>query len=423
MSDIPLFLTVRQSFDRPRVGDVTAAVRGELEAVLPGRSIGADARLGVAVGSRGIRDIATVVRAAIDFLKGRGARPFILPAMGSHGGATADGQRQLIAHYGVTEEAMGCPVQAEMETRSLGRTADGVEVRIAEAAWQSDGVLLVNRVKPHTDYKGPLESGLVKICAIGLGKYDGAREIHRHLFTVGLGEAIRGVAETVVATGRILGGIALLENAYHETARVVGVPARALFETEEGLLVEARRLMGRLPLDEIDVLVCDRLGKNISGAGLDTNVIGRSVYGYTAGQPWREGMARILRIAVMDVSDESDGNAVGMGLVDFVPERFTSRVDHGVTRLNALTSCCPTAAKTPVVLADDREAIRAAIRTSPVRPEGPRVVYARDTLELDRVLVSEACRPLVEGREGIEVVLGPAPLRFDDHGRLLSPFA
>ena len=231
MSDIPLFLTVRQSFDRPRVGDVTAAVRGELEAVLPGRSIGADAHLGVAVGSRGVRDIATVVRAAIDFLKGRGARPFILPAMGSHGGATADGQRQLIAHYGVTEEAMGCPVQAEMETRSLGRTASGVEVRVAETAWQSDGVLLVNRVKPHTDYKGPLESGLAKMCAIGLGKYDGAREIHRHLFTVGLGEAIRGVAETVVATGRILGGIALLENAYHETARVVGVPARALCET------------------------------------------------------------------------------------------------------------------------------------------------------------------------------------------------
>lgn len=423
MSDIPLFLTVRQSFDRPRVGVVTAAVRGELEAVLPGRSIGADARLGVAVGSRGIRDIATVVRAAIDFLKGRGARPFILPAMGSHGGATADGQRQLIAHYGVTEEAMGCPVQAEMETRSLGRTASGVEVRVAETAWQSDGVLLVNRVKPHTDYKGPLESGLAKMCAIGLGKYDGAREIHRHLFTVGLGEAIRGVAETVVATGRILGGIALLENAYHETARVVGVPARALFETEEGLLVEARRLMGRLPLDEIDVLVCDRLGKNISGAGLDTNVIGRSVYGYTAGQAWREGMARILRIAVMDVSDESDGNAVGMGLVDFVPERFAKRVDHGVTRLNALTSCCPTSAKTPVVLADDREAILAAIRTSPVRPEGPRVVYVRDTLELESVLVSEACRPLVEGREGIEVVSGPAPLRFDDHGRLLSPFA
>lgn len=423
MGDIPLFFTVRQTFDRPRVEDLAAAVRGEMEKVLPAGAVATGARVGVAVGSRGIRDIATVVRTAVDSLKGRGARPFILPAMGSHGGATSEGQRQLIAHYGVTEEAMGCPVRAEMETRRLGRTAAGVEVRMAEAAWDSDGILLVNRVKPHTDYKGPLESGLTKMCAIGLGKLDGAREIHRHLFTVGLGEAIRGVAGELVATGRVLGGIAILENACHETARVVGVPAAALFETEERLLEEARGLMGRLPLEEIDVLVCDRLGKNISGAGLDTNIVGRSVYGYTAGRPWCEGMARILRIAVMDLSDESDGNAVGMGLVDFVPERFTKRVDHEVTRLNALTSCSPTAAKTPVVLADDREAIRAAIRTSPVRPEGPRVVYVRDTLELEHALVSEACRPLVEGRAGVEIVSGPAPLPFDDRGRLRSPFA
>jgi hypothetical protein len=423
LGDIPLFFHLRQAFDRPRVEDLTAAVRGEIETALPAGSVAPQARVGVAVGSRGIRDIATVVRVAVDFLKGRGARPFIIPAMGSHGGATAEGQRRLIAHYGVTEEAMGCPVRAEMETRSLGRTASGVDARMAEAAWHSDGILLVNRVKPHTDYKGPIESGLAKLCAIGLGKYDGAREIHRHLFTVGLGEAIRGVAERLVATGRILGGVAILENAYHETARVVGVPAPVLFETEERLLVEARLLMGRLPLEEIDVLVCDRLGKNISGAGLDTNVIGRSVYGYTAGQPWCDGMARILRIAVMDVSDESDGNAVGMGLVDFVPERFAKRVDHDVTRLNALTSCCPTAAKAPVILPDDREAMEAAIRTSPVRPEGPRVVYVRDTLELDHVLVSEACRPLVEGRERIEVVSGPEPLCFDGRGRLRSPFA
>jgi len=423
LSDIPLFFAVRQTFDRPRVGDLAAAVRGELVSLFPAGAVRAGARIGVTVGSRGIRDIAAVVRAAVDSLKARGARPFILPAMGSHGGATAEGQRQLIAHYGVTEESMGCPVRAEMETRSLGRTASGVDVRMAEAAWQSDGVLLVNRVKPHTDYKGPLESGLVKISAIGLGKYDGAREIHRHLFTLGLGGAIREVAERVVATGRVLGGLAILENAYHETARVVGVPVPALFETEEKLLAEARGLMGRLPLDEIDVLVCDRLGKNISGTGLDTNVVGRSIYGYTPGQPWCDGMARILRIAVMDLSDESDGNAVGMGLVDFVPERFVRRVDHEVTRLNSLTSCSPAGAKTPVVLPDDREAILAAIRTSPLRAGGPRVVYVRDTLELEHALVSEACRPLVERRDGIEVVSGPGPLRFDEGGRLLSAFA
>jgi hypothetical protein len=423
VDDIPLFFAVRRTFDRPRVDDPAAAVRSEVEKVFPAGSLAPGARIAVAVGSRGIRDIASIVRAAVDFLRDRGASPFIVPAMGSHGGATAEGQRQLIAHYGVTEDAMGCPVRPEMETRGAGRTASGVEARIAEAAWQSDGVLLVNRVKPHTDYKGPIESGLTKMCAIGLGKCDGAREIHRHLFTVGLGEAIRGVAGVLLATGRVRGGLAILENAYHETARIVGVPAQGLFEAEEKLLAEARRLTASLPLDEIDVLVCDRIGKNVSGAGLDTNVVGRSVYGYVAGQAWREGMPRILRIVAMDLSDESDGNAVGMGLVDFVPRRFTRRVDLRVTSLNSLTSCSPTAAKTPLVLPNDQEAILAAIRTSPVRPEGPRVVYIRDTLELEHALVSEACRPLIEGRERTEIVSGPGSLRFDRSGRLRSPFA
>jgi hypothetical protein len=422
-AEIPLFVTVRQDFDRPRVDDPRGAMRDEMERVFPAGAPPLGSRIGVTVGSRGIHGVATLVRTAVDFLKERGAEPFILPAMGSHGGASAEGQRQLIAHFGVAEDAMGCPVRAEMETRSVGRTAAGLDARVAEAAWQSDGILLMNRIKPHTDYKGPIESGLAKICAIGLGKYDGAREIHRHLFTLGLGPAIRSVAETLLETGRILGGIGILENAYHETARLVGVPVRDLFEKEEQLLAEARRLMGRLPLEEIDVLVCDRMGKNISGTGLDTNIIGRSVYGYTHGQPWCEGMPSILRIAALELTGESDGNGVGMGLVDFVPERFIRRVDHDVTRLNALTSCAPTAAKTPVVVPDDRAAILAAIGTSPLRPGGPRVVYVRDTLELDRVLVSESCRPLVEGRRGIEVVSGPSPLRFDDRGRVRSPFA
>ncbi|MCG6924973.1 MAG: hypothetical protein LJF30_06645 [Acidobacteria bacterium] len=421
-ADIPAFLRIRQRFPRPRVEDLAGLVRDELESLLPAASVVPGAEIGVTVGSRGIRGIATIARAAVDVLRERGARPFVIPAMGSHGGATALAQRRLIAHYGVTAETMGCPVRAEMDTRSLGRTSTGIEVRISEVAWRSDGILLVNRIKPHTDYKGPIESGLTKICAIGLGKYDGAREIHRHRFADGLGPAIRSVAETLLATGKILGGLAILENAYHETARVVGVPVGSLFPAEERLLDEARGLMGRLPLDEIDVLVCDRLGKNISGTGLDTNVTGRCVYGYTPGTAWCEGMPSIRRIVVMDVSDESDGNAVGMGQVDLVPERFARRVDHRVTTLNALTSCAPTAAKMPVVLPDDREAVLAAIRTSPIRTEGPRVVYVRDTLELEHVLVSEACRPLVDGRDDIEIVSGPEALHFDAQGRLQSPF-
>ncbi|MGH9363541.1 MAG: hypothetical protein ACRD2T_16655, partial [Thermoanaerobaculia bacterium] len=333
------------------------------------------ARLGVTVGSRGIVNIAAITRAAVDFLKARKARPFIIPAMGSHGGATPEGQRSLIAHYGITEEEMGCPIRAEMATRSLGRGDGGVEAFIAEAAWASDGILLMNRVKLHTDYKGTIESGLTKICAIGLGKLDGAREYHGRIFDLGLGRAIRSAAERILASGKVLGGLAILENAYHETARLAAVPVAGLFESEEKLLEEARGLMGSLPVGELDLLICDRLGKNISGAGLDTNIIGRSVYGYTQGVPWREGMPAIHRILVRDLSDESDGNAVGMGLVDFTTPRMMAKVDHAITQLNAFTACSPVGARPPIVIVNDREAIACALRTCRRRPEGALVAH------------------------------------------------
>jgi hypothetical protein len=420
--DLPALLRVRQRFERPRVDDPVAAVRQEMARLCPPGSLPAGARIGVACGSRGIRGIAGITKAAVDWLREQGADPFIIPAMGSHGGGTAEGQTHLIRHFGVTPEAMGCPVRAEMDTRSLGRTADGIDVRLSEVAWHSDGIVLINRIKPHTDYKGPLESGLTKMCAIGLGKRDGAREIHRNLFTAGLGGAIRSVARVQLGTGKVLGGIGILENAYHETARIVGVPPEGLLDVEAGLLEQARRLMGRLPLDEIDVLVCDRMGKNISGTGLDTNVIGRSIHGYTAGVPWCEGMPSVLRIVVLDLTRESDGNAVGMGLAEYVPERFASRVDHRVTSLNSITACAPAGARTPIVLPDDHTAIATAIQTSRLRPEGPRVVHVRDTLELVEVRVSEACRPLLEGRDDVEIMSEPEAMRFDDTGCLVSPF-
>ena len=419
---IPRMFHARQTFPRPRVDDVTAAVRGELERLFPSATIRPGAEIGITVGSRGISGIATIVRAAVDFFKGRGAKPFILPAMGSHGGAQAENQAQLIAHYGVTEETMGCPVRPAMETHGLGRTDEGVEALLAQTAWQSDGVLLMNRIKPHTDYKGRIESGLTKICAIGLGKYNGAREIHRHLFDVGLGEAIRSVAEKIISSGKILGGVAILENAYHETAKIARVGLDEFFESEAALLEESRGLMGRLPLQEIDVLFCERMGKNISGSGLDTNIIGRSVYGYSQGVPWREGMPGIMRIVVSDVSDESDGNAVGMGLIEYVTERFRKKIDHRVTSLNSMTACAPMGAKMPIVLENDREALEGALRTSQIRAEGPRVVYIRDTLALEHVYLSEACLPLVEGREDMEVLTEPRPLDIAPDGYVRSPF-
>ena len=413
-------VTVR--FTRPTVDDVAAATRDAVAQVLAARTLPAGAQIGVTVGSRGIANIAAIARAAIDALKEHGHRPFVIPAMGSHGGATSAGQRNLLAHYGVTEEELGVPIRDDMAARSLGTTPEGVEAFIAEVGWQADGVLLLNRVKPHTDFKGPLESGLAKMCAIGLGKYEGARECHRQVFGIGLGNAIRSAAGRVIESGKILGGVAILENAYHETAKIEAVTLDGFFAHEERLLVEAKGLMGRLSLDEIDVLICDRMGKNISGAGIDTNIIGRSVYGYEQGRPWQEGMPVIHRIIVRDLADESDGNAVGMGLVDFVPRRFAKKVNEEVTMLNAMTARSPENAKWPFVLESDRDCLRMALSAIPERPTGPVIVYVRDTLALGQAYVSETALTLLKGRDDIATTGPAAPLGW--HGDALgSPFA
>jgi hypothetical protein len=419
---MPAVFPVRQRFKRPVVADIRAAVLEELARLFPPGRLREGARIGVTVGSRGITAIAEITRAAVDFIRDRGARPFILPAMGSHGGASAEGQTRLIAHLGVTEESTGAPILAAMTTRSLGKTPEGVEVFLAETALDSDGVLVINRIKPHTDYKGKLESGLAKLCAIGLGKYDGAREYHAHLFDIGLGGAIASAARRVLATGKIVGGLGILENAYHETARVAAVGTDDFLDGEGRLLEEARTLMGRLPLDEIDVLVLDRIGKNISGTGLDTNVVGRNVHGSIEGIPWQKGMPVVWRIVVRDLSAESEGNAVGMGMVDFATERFLAKVDFRATMINAVTACAPANVKTPGILANDREAIGAALSTAPRRPGGPILAHARDTLELERLYLSEACRPLIEGRSDVEILGDPEPLDFDAGGNLASPF-
>jgi hypothetical protein len=412
-------VTIR--FPRPVVGDLAAATRDAVAQVLASRSLPAAAEIGVTVGSRGIANIAAIARAAIDALKAQGHRPFVIPAMGSHGGATSAGQRSLLAHYGVTEDELGVPIRDDMAARSLGVTPEGIEAFIAEVGWQADGVLLLNRVKPHTDFKGPLESGLAKMCAIGLGKYEGARECHRQVFGMGLGKAIRAAAARVIESGKILGGVAIVENAYHETAAIEAVTLDRFFDKEERLLAEAKRLMGRLPLDEIDILICDRMGKNISGAGIDTNIIGRSVYGYEQGRPWHEGMPVIHRIVVRDLADESDGNAVGMGMVDFVPRRFAKKVNEEVTLLNAVTARSPENAKWPIVLETDRACLEMALATSPERATGPLLLYVRDTLELGSALVSEACLPLLRGRADVSITGQAVAARWQGDA-LVSPF-
>jgi len=412
---LPRLLPVRQRYDAPVEPDVVAATRRELES-LRGR-IQPGAHIAVTAGSRGIRDVAVVIKAACDWLKELGAEPFIVPAMGSHGGATADGQRAVLASYGVTEERMGVPIRATMDTVVLGRVPDGPPVHLDAYAAQADGILLVNRVKPHTDFHGEVESGLAKIAAIGLGKQRGAEAIHAY-GSPNLPRWVPLVARRIVESGRVLGGLAILENAYERTARVAFVePDGVTGAAEAALLGEARQLLGRLPFDDLDVLIVDELGKDKSGSGMDTNVIGRM---------WIEGVPeperpRVTNITVHAISEASHGNAVGVGLADFIPFRVLEQIDLHALYVNAMTSGIGGVrrAKLPIALPTDRDAVAAAIAMCG-RPdvENVRLVRIHDTLDTVSLLVSESLRAEVEAHPRLEVTGDPVPFECSAEGDL-----
>ena len=419
---IPKMARISQAFARPQEVNIESRVFEELGKVFAKNPPRRGAQIGITAGSRGISNIAEITRSAVRFLRSIGVEPFIIPAMGSHGGAGAEAQQHLIEHYGITEQAVEAPIRPAMETLSLGKTNSGVEAVLAKTALDSDGILLLNRIKPHTDIKGDIESGLVKICGIGLGKLDGAAEYHSHLFTVGLGQAIKDAAELVFAKGVIVGGLGIIENAYHETASLVGVPVDSFFEQEAKLLREARSLMPKVPVAKVHVLLADQMGKNISGSGMDTNIINRSVRGFQDVSGWQPSGPIIRRIVVNDLTDESDGNAVGMGMVDFITERFHNRIDYYVTSINGFTSCGPHNVKTPVVLKNTREALAIAIETCGKDKLAPKVVYIRDTLSPTALFVSEACLPELEGRDGVEGVTKPQTREVNSERYIVRPW-
>ncbi|WP_328990275.1 nickel-dependent lactate racemase [Kribbella sp. NBC_01245] len=387
---VPLVTPVRVPLgelpvERDPYGAARAALGPLSSAVAPG------ARIAVTAGSRGIRDLTLVLRAAVDWLREAGASPFIVPAMGSHGGATAEGQREMLAGLGVTPESMGCPIEATMETVVLGTLSDGTPVHHDAIAAKADGVLLVNRIKPHTDFHGPVESGLAKIAAIGLGNHRGAATLHAGGIPL-LGSAIGEAARMVVAHGKVIGGLAILENARDQTAFVsLVMPSGIAAEAETALLGEASGLLGRLPFDALDVLVVDEMGKDKSGTGMDTNVIGRC---WVHGIPEFESPS-IAAITVHRLSEASHGNASGLGLADVIPLRLLASVDLHASYVNALTSGAGGARRSrlPMVLADDAAAIVAAAAMSGRRDLADlRLARIRDTLNPHELMVT---RPLL----------------------------
>jgi hypothetical protein len=411
----PTMVPVRQKFDAPQVADVAAATAAALEPLRgrlrPGMTVA------ITAGSRGIHDKPAVVRAAGEWLRAAGCEPMVVPAMGSHGGATAEGQVGLLADLGMTEQSLGMPIRATMDTVSLGPVPGGPETHLDAVAAQADGILAVNRIKAHTDFKGDVESGLGKIVAIGLGKRVGAEGIHRY-GPANLGTWIPQVARRIIDTGKILGGLGIVENAYDRAARVALVePDDIAGPGETALLEEAKVLMARLPFDDVDVAVVDVMGKNMSGSGMDTNVIGRMMIRGSA----EFARPRITNIAVLDLSEESHGNAVGLGLADFVPFRLLEKVDLRTTYINAMTSGLggPQRGQIPMVMPTDRSTVAAAILTcGRADLDNTRVVRMHSTLNLEDLLVSESMRGEVEASDRLAVSGDAVPMTFGDDGRI-----
>lgn len=414
MAELPRVAPVEQEFPRPRVDSVEEKVSGLLSSGSVPRLEGK--RVAVAVGSRGIARLAEVVGCVTAELRKRNARPFVFPAMGSHGGATSSGQSEILARYGVTEERLGVPVVSSLDTVSLGETPDGVGVFMDRGAFESDGVILINRVKPHTDFRGKMESGLMKMMVIGLGKVDGAGAFHSATMRLPHERLLETVARKVLEAEKVLFGVAILENAYHELADLEIVPASAIPAREPELLARARELMPSLPVDRLDVLVIDRIGKDISGSGMDPNITGRR---FRINARWQES-PEITRIVVLDLTDHSGGNAVGVGLADFASRRVIDKMDRQVTYLNAMTSRNTVTAQIPLYFDTDRETLEKASLSlgDGVRPENVRLIRIRDTLSLSRVEVSEALLPELRNHPRIKRIGEPREIRFSADGSL-----
>ena len=412
--DLPRMFPLRQTFDAKSLHDPVEQTRRCVLNSSLGERISGGARVAITAGSRGIHRIAQLTRAVVDCVREMGGVPFILASMGSHGAATADGQKAILAWYGIDESTMGAPVDATMDVVQVGETDDGIPVVLNRLAREADAVVLVNRVKPHTSFRGPFESGLMKMMTIGLGSHRGATLAHS-MGAAGLPRMIPAWGRIILQEAPIALGVAILENAYEQTAKVVAVEPDELAAVEPELLDEARELMPRIPAERIDVLIVDRIGKNISGTGMDPNIIGRI---------WLEGIEepdspRIERIVVLDLTAETHGNANGIGLADVTTRRLVDNIDFKATYANAMTSTFLNRAYIPIVGENDREAIEIALGAtgSGGNPDA-RVMRIRSTLELEHLGASESLLPELSEVPEVEISGEPAGMNFDGEGNL-----
>lgn len=411
---IPRMVRVRQKFDDTCIPpeSIRETVLKELRREEIAAGVKPGMKIAVTCGSRGIYNVAVMAKAIVDFVKERGAKPFITASMGSHGGATAEGQLQILADYGITEEAMGCPVKSSMEVVEIGKTETGLPVWMDKYASEADGILLFNRIKPHTSYRGVYESGLMKMMAIGLGKQAGAEAIHGQHPSV-MKDMIPLYGKTVLRERNVIGGIAVVENAYDHPCVIRGLTGAEIITEEPKLKELSFKTIARLLFDSCDVLVVDQIGKNISGDGMDPNVTGRFCTEYA------DGGIDAERVVVLDLTDETHGNAHGCGLADVTTRRLYDKMKMEMTYPTAVTNTFLNLMKIPMVMDNDREALQLALKSCHnVGPQGARVIRIRNTAHIEEIELSEALLPEVERNPNLELLSEPYEWAFGTDGNL-----
>jgi len=413
----PKMYRLQQNIDAPKVKNIEKTLAAELDSLNFQSRIKPGMRIAITAGSRGIANIDRIMKYLVQFIKEHSADPFLIPAMGSHGGGTAEGQREMLRSLRITEESVGAPILSSMEVVEIGKSSFGFPVLVDKYAAEADGIIVVNRIKPHTEFEGPIESGLFKMMAIGMGKHAGCKEVHKQTVNYGYREVIPEIGGIILKKMPVLFGIGIVENIYDETAYIHAILPLDFLAEEKRLLALAKRLMARLPFEKMDVLIVDEMGKNVSGTGMDTNVIGRIMF---IGEREPE-TPKITRIAILDLTEEAHGNAIGIGLADFTTKKLLNKINYEATAINAIAANTPEKGRIPIALPTDKDAIEAAISTiGAVDPESVRLVHIKNTLEMGKLDISEALWKEIKERKDLMLIKELGPLSFDQAGNLKS---
>lgn len=416
MNDFPKIFRIRQKIDAPRVEDIEKRVNELLDQFELPKKVRKGERIGLTAGSRGIKDKPRVLKTIIDRLKDLGTSPFVVPCMGSHGGATAQGQVEVLESLGITEKSVGAPILSSIEVEEIDHTRFGTPVLIDKNLLKADKIIVVNRIKPHTDFEGEIESGLIKMMVIGMGKPKGALMVHRLTIKHGFPAVLAEVSSILLNKLPIFFGVGIIENQYDETALIDLLKPEEIVEKEKALLKKAKELIPFLPFNQMDILIVDEMGKNISGAGMDTNVIGRNLFigGTKSNKP------KITRIFVRDLTEESHGNATGIGMADYTTKRLVDKIDYTSTRINCMTGMAPENGRVPVFFEKDREALSIAHFNSGVfNPQDLRILWIKNTLEIEYLFASEAFLKEARSNPRLEVLSEPFDFPFDQNGNLI----